>query len=184
VLRPLRDTLRASGHRVWVAPLGFNVGCGEAAVATLERWVADVGDGAPVVVVGHSRGGLLARVLAVRRPDLVSRLITVSTPWSIGPPDRPGVAAVTAALQRVRRAGLPVMASIECATGECCVQFREDMARKPAAPWTALWSSTDRFAGDDAFPPPEADKRVDLRTGHVGAVTSGAARATIVAEVA
>jgi hypothetical protein len=76
-----------------------------------------------------------------------------------------------------------LMGSLDCATGECCVEFRRDVAGKPAARWTALWSSTDRFAGEDARPPREADNALDLRTGHVGVVTDSDAIARIVAEV-
>jgi pimeloyl-ACP methyl ester carboxylesterase len=97
LLRRLRDALRGAGHTVRVAPLGFNVDCSEATVQRLDAWIGDVFGDAPVVLVGHSRGGQLARVVAVRHPDTVTRLITVATPWALGPPDRPGVAAVAGA---------------------------------------------------------------------------------------
>ena len=182
LLRPLRDALRGAGHTVRVAPLGFNVDCGEATVERLDAWMHDAFGDAPVAVVGHSRGGQLGRVLAVRRADIV-RLITVATPWTIGPPERPGVAAVSAALRALRRRGVNVMGSIDCPTGDCCVAYRRDVGQKPAARWTALWSSTDRFAGDDSRPPHGADDAFDLRTGHVGAVTARAAISRIVAEL-
>ncbi|PKV98556.1 alpha/beta fold hydrolase [Nocardia fluminea] len=35
-----------------------------------------------IVVVGHSRGGLVATALAERRPDLVSALVLLCPPWS------------------------------------------------------------------------------------------------------
>jgi pimeloyl-ACP methyl ester carboxylesterase len=172
LLRPLRDALRAEGCDVRVAPLGFNVDCGEATVQRLEAWLDEFAGGERVTVVGHSRGGQLARVVAVRRPDLVARLVTVATPWSIGPPARPGVEQVATVIRALRQRGLNLMGSIDCATGECCARFRADVAAKPQATWSALWSSTDRFAGDDARPPRAADNAVDTRTGHVGAVTS------------
>jgi pimeloyl-ACP methyl ester carboxylesterase len=37
----------------------------------------------PVVAVGHSRGGLVATALAERRPELVSKLILLCSPWSV-----------------------------------------------------------------------------------------------------
>lgn len=183
LLRPLRDALRREGHTVRVAPLGFNVDCGEATVQRLDAWLRDTFGDAPVAVVGHSRGGQLGRVIAARRPDTVTRLVTVNTPWSIGPPDRPGVAAVGAVLRGLRSRGLDVMGSIDCGTGACCVEFRRDVAAKPQARWSALWSTTDRFAGGDARPPRAADNVVDTRTGHVGAVTSQQGIAAIVAEL-
>lgn len=184
LLRPLRDTLRRGGYDVGVAPLGFNVDCGEATAQRLEAWLERFAAGDSVAVVGHSRGGQLARVVAVRRPDLVRRLVTVVTPWSIGPPDRPGVEMVAGVMRALRRRGLPVMGAIDCATATCCIQFRAAVEEKPAVPWTALWSSRDRFAGEDARPPRSADNARDIRTGHVGAVTTATGIAAIVAELA
>ena len=183
LLRSLRDALRAAGHNVRVAPLGLNLDCGEATVQRLDGWMRDAFAGEPVAIVGHSRGGHLGRVLAVREPETVTRLVTVATPWTIGPPARPGVSAGAGALRALRRRGVNVMGSIDCATGSCCVDYRRDAAAKPAARWSALWSSTDRFAGDDSRPPREADNAIDLRTGHVGAVTNASAIARIVEEL-
>jgi pimeloyl-ACP methyl ester carboxylesterase len=183
LLRPLRDALRAAGHTVRVAPLGLNLDCGEVTVQLLDAWISDVFGAAPVAIVGHSRGGQLGRVVAVRRPDTVTKLVTVATPWSLGPPDRPGVGAVSAVVRTLRRRGLNVMGSIDCASGTCCADYRRDVVATPAARWSALWSSTDRFAGDDARPPRAADNALDLRTGHVVAVTNAAAIARIVAEL-
>jgi pimeloyl-ACP methyl ester carboxylesterase len=137
----------------------------------------------PVTLVGHSRGGQLARVAAVRRPDAVDRLVTVVTPWTIGPPDRPGVALATRALRGLRRRGVDVLASIECADGPCCARFRDDVAATPAATWTACWSSQDRVAGADARNPSGADRTVDLQTGHLGAVLARAGIRQVADEV-
>jgi pimeloyl-ACP methyl ester carboxylesterase len=174
-LRRLRSSLSGRGHDVHVAPLGRNVDCGERAVGRVLDLVDGLAAAGRVTLVGHSRGGQLARVAAVRRPEAVDRLVTVATPWTIGPPDRPGVAVATRAVQALRRRGIDVLASIECATGPCCARYRDDLRAKPAATWTALWSSTDRIAGDDARPPAEADRAVDLGTGHLRAVLDGGA---------
>jgi pimeloyl-ACP methyl ester carboxylesterase len=159
-LRPLARRLDAR-----VARLGFNVGCGERSVAKL---LDQLEPGS--TVVGHSRGGQLARVAAVRRPDLVVRLVTVGTPWSIGPPDRPGVAAVAAGVRALRRRGIDVLASIDCRDGDCCVAYRRDVEEKPAARWTAIWSSTDSIAGNDGRPPAVADETVDVPVSHLALV--------------
>lgn len=183
LLLPLRTALRRDGRDVRIAPLGLNLDCGEATVERLEAWLASLPDLGPIALVGHSRGGQLARVLAVRRPDRVGRLVTVATPWALGPPDRPGVEAVARAVRAARRRGLNVMGSIDCATDACCARFRAEVAAKPAARWSALWSSRDRVGGNDARPPAAADRAVDLRTGHASAVTSPRAIAAIAAEL-
>jgi pimeloyl-ACP methyl ester carboxylesterase len=180
-LRPLARTLRHAGYRVTVAPTGLNLDCGERTVGRLERVVEDfaVRTGGPAALVGHSRGGQLARVLAVRRPDLVDRLVTAGTPWTIGPPDRPGVATVARVLRRARALGVDLLPSLDCGHADCCTTFREDLHRKPTARWTALWSSMDRMAGADAAPPAEADESVDVGVSHLGLVTSHAGRGAV-----
>jgi pimeloyl-ACP methyl ester carboxylesterase len=159
-LRPLARRLDAR-----IARLGLNVDCGERSVAKL---IDQLEPGS--TVVGHSRGGQLARVAAVRRPELVRRLGTVGTPWSIGPPDRPGVAAIAAAVRSLRRRGVDVLASIDCRDGDCCVAYRRDVDVKPAVPWTAIWSSADSIAGNDGRPPAVADHAVDVPVSHLALV--------------
>ncbi len=52
----------------------------------LERAIASVG--APVLLVGYCMGGLMAMAAAGRRPDLVSGLALLATPWDFFSPDR------------------------------------------------------------------------------------------------
>ena len=171
-LMPLGRWLRAAGWEVQMAPTGWNVACGEATVERIASVVEDVHRGAPVALVGHSRGGLLARVVAVRLAGMVSDLVTVCTPWTVGPPDRPGVAMAAGAVRFLRRHGVDTMGSIDCADGGCCARFRADMAAKPTASWTAIWSSRDGIGGEAASPPPEADHAIDISTTHLGAIAS------------
>jgi pimeloyl-ACP methyl ester carboxylesterase len=171
---PLARWLRSGGWAVVVPRLGLNVGCGTAATELVAAAVRDGArsSGRPVAIVGHSRGGLLGRVAAVREGEHVDRLVSVCTPWSIEPPARPGVVATTRAVQALRRRGLPVLGSVDCATGTCCTAFREEMEQRPAAGWTALWSSTDTIGAELSRPPAAADRSVDLRTSHLGGVLS------------
>lgn len=171
-LSPLARWLRGGGWAAQVAPVGWNVGCGEVAAGRLSSVILKASRDAPVAVVGHSRGGLVARVAAARLPGEVSHLVTLCTPWTIGPPDRPGIAVVAGGVRFLRRHGVEAMGSIDCADGTCCARFRDDMGQKPRATWTAIWSSRDGVAGDDAAPPPEADHTVDTSTTHLGAVAS------------
>lgn len=181
LLRPLAKDLRRLGHTVAVAPLGLNMACGEASTAVVSTLVEDLSrSSACLALVGHSRGGQLARVVAVRQPEIVDRLVTVATPWTIGPPDRPGVRAATRAIRAARRRGIDVMASIDCTAGPCCDRFRVDLDRKPRARWIALWSARDRIAGAGGRPPVSADVTVDTGLSHVGAITSSGGIAHVV----
>lgn len=82
---PLRQFLREAGHAVHGWQLSLNVGptrrilngLVERAEVLAER------EGGPISVVGWSLGGVLARDLALVRPDLIDRIITLGSPLSI-----------------------------------------------------------------------------------------------------
>ena len=171
-LGPLARWLGGAGWVVRTADLGSNTGCGTATVRTVITELDEIArHHGPAVVIGHSRGGLIGRVAAVRAPELVRSLTTVCTPWTIGPPDRPGVAMTSRLIKGARRRGLDVMGSIECADGPCCTTFRRQMTDVPAPRWTAIRSTADRIAGDDALVR-GADRELVIATSHLGAVLS------------
>ena len=174
LLAPLARWLRAGGWEVVVADLGFNTGCGEQMVAAIGDAVATARSRSDrgVAVVGHSRGGLLGRVAAVRLGDEVEVLVTLATPWQVGPPDTVGVRQATQLVRFARRHGFGGLASIECGDGTCCTAFRADMEEAPAASWTAAWSRRDTVAGRASAPPACATRAIDLGTTHLGALLS------------
>ena len=62
------------GFRTYRSHIHANVGCTLNAAAQLEARLESIAirRGSRVQIVGHSLGGMLARGIAVRRPDLVS----------------------------------------------------------------------------------------------------------------
>ncbi|MDT0165817.1 lipase [Actinotalea sp. AC32] len=82
-LRPLADELHARGHAVHVLPaLGYNRGPVESAAAVLGAHLrsADLRD---VVVVAHSKGGLIGKLAMLRHdPERrIARMLAVATPF-------------------------------------------------------------------------------------------------------
>lgn len=78
----LAHVLRSAGWNAEIAGVGRNSG---PAYAGLEQSSADLFDlierhGQPVRVIGHSRGGQFARILAVRHPELVAGVVAVGAP--------------------------------------------------------------------------------------------------------
>ena len=81
-LAPTRRWLQPRGFDPRKADIGFDIGCTGALVDRLEEQLAEhVRDtGGRVLLLGHSRGGGLARPAAARRPDLVRGLIMLGSP--------------------------------------------------------------------------------------------------------
>ncbi len=79
----MRRMLRTHGYRAYGWSLGINRGVSasllERAEAELERIASRRGK---VTLIGWSLGGLYAREIAKRRPDLVNRVITLGSPFS------------------------------------------------------------------------------------------------------
>lgn len=81
-LVPMHVVLRRFGYRTLRSGIVSNTDCSDRTVDTLARVAeAEVERcGERVQVVGQSRGGMLARGLGARRPDLVSRAINLGGP--------------------------------------------------------------------------------------------------------
>lgn len=120
--------LRRTGHHTSRAGIRANVDCSEAAVGRLlerlERFAERRGE--PVAIVGQSRGGSLARVLAVRRPDLVSGIVTLGSPVCEPLAIHPLVRLQVAAVSALGTLGAPRLFKQACLAGECCEPFRTD----------------------------------------------------------
>src|SRR4051812_48733067 len=72
--------LQRIGYQPTRAQMRANVDCAERALGRLEDLLVAKHErcgGWPVAIVGQSRGGAFARMLAVRRPDLISGIVTL-----------------------------------------------------------------------------------------------------------
>jgi|SRR5829696_4196097 len=135
-LARLEHHLRAAGHATARSGITCNVDCSEAAVTRLVARVAALADarGERVALVGHSRGGLFARVIAVRRPDLVGGVVTLGAPHRDQLALHPLLWAQALAVALLGSAGVSGLARTQCAAGPCCSAFRDDLvAAWPAA---------------------------------------------------
>src|SRR5437868_7798635 len=84
-LATMRDWLVRLGHDARLPGLTVNVRYSEAVLRTLLLRVVELygRSGRRVAIVGHSRGGLLAAVAALRHPDLVERVVALGSPLAV-----------------------------------------------------------------------------------------------------
>jgi pimeloyl-ACP methyl ester carboxylesterase len=148
-----------------------NIGCAAAIVGKLEKHLATLTEEAdePVLLIGQSRGGALARSLAVRNPTSVSGLVM------LGSPVADSLAVSTQVLRTVRwvaalgDAGVPGVFSSTCKDGACCAGFRAELgAPIPASVRaTAIYSRSDGIVDWRACVDPLADA-VEVDSSHCG----------------
>ncbi|OYZ14579.1 MAG: alpha/beta hydrolase [Sphingomonadales bacterium 28-64-96] len=82
---PLQRFLRKRGYQAQSWGLGRNFGArttGAQAEQLIERLEAIAATNGPVTLIGVSLGGMIARLVAQRRPDLVREVITISSPFA------------------------------------------------------------------------------------------------------
>jgi triacylglycerol lipase len=178
-LAVLRAWLRRLGHRTYRSGIAWNVDCSETAVRRLDRRVTDVAErtGRPVALIGHSRGGLLAHAVAVRRPSRVRQVVTMGSPLS-SPFD---ASVLTLAAVGWARLGQNLLrpSRPQCLTTNCPCAFSGDLRRVSPVPLTSIRTSEDGIVRPDSCVVDEDDRgrvrNVAVRGSHVGLCVNAAA---------
>ena len=161
-LRTPYDWLKRMGYRPRMAGVTFNVMYSEVMLRPLIDTLTALHrrTGARVSLVGQSRGGVLAKVLAHRRPDLVEQVITLGSPlkdpFDVHPLTMAGVHA--AHVYNVMRYGHP--ASVE-------MRFLRDLAAAPRVPTTSIYSRSDGVVNWHACLRPDINA-IEVNGSHVG----------------
>jgi triacylglycerol lipase len=167
----LAGFLRDNGFRSYRSHMRVNAGCTQQAGERLERRLESVAirRDSKVTIVGHSLGGLLARGLATRRPDLVAGIVTMGSPV-LAPGAVHGLLAWDAQmLTRLSRAGFGGMMSDDCVAGRCARDSWEE-TQAPMSPevgYTAIYSRRDGIVDWRSCLDPFAE-HVEVRTSHCG----------------
>ena len=165
----LQRALAAAGWRVTGWGLGLNRGVRPDTIDRIAERLEAFGGGEPVILVGWSLGGIYAREVAKARPVLVSRVITLGSPFSGDrrgnnvwrlyelvaghPVDRPPIAAVT--------------------------------EQKPPVPTLAIWSRRDGIVAPACArgAPGESDRQLELDCGHMAFAVSSRAYSGIISAI-
>jgi pimeloyl-ACP methyl ester carboxylesterase len=185
-LTALARALRAQGHRTYRSGIHANVDCTARALAQLEARLESVAErrGRRVTVVGHSLGGLLARGLAVRRPDLVAGIVTLGSPMLAPGAHHVALSRSLDTLVRLSRLGVPGLMARECVAGDCA-RTSFDESRRPiprGVSFTAVFSRRDGIVDWRACVDPLATP-VEVRSSHLGLVVDPAAIGAVCAAV-
>lgn len=170
-LKAMSLFLRAEGLRTYRAQFHVNAGCTREAADRLERRLEAIATRRErkVTIVGHSLGGMLARGLAARRPDLVEGIVAMGSPVLAPGAIHKILAWDTAMLAKLTRAGVRGLMSEDCVAGECArLSWEESQAPlDPEVSFTAIYSKRDGIVDWRACLDPAA-KAVEVRTSHCG----------------
>jgi pimeloyl-ACP methyl ester carboxylesterase len=174
-LAPLANWLRHAGYAPQEAAISANVNCGTRTVDRLVERVNAIADahGERVVIVGHSLGGVLGRVVAMRRPDLVRGVICLGSPLVDLQAVHPLVWAPMRLMGALSLLGVPGLLSRECVTGACCAESR----RLSVAPFpdevalVSVFSRRDGIVDWRACLDPWAEQ-VEVDSSHIGMVVN------------
>ncbi len=154
----LRRSLSGAGHQVHGWNMGRNAGIRSDSLLRMEQRVLEIGVDEPVILIGWSLGGIIAREYAKFRPDHVTKVITLGTPFS-------GDMRSNNAWRLYERvAQHPVDQP----------PIDVDLTAKPPVHTVALWSKR-----DGVIPPHsahgkegETDKQLETCCTHMGMVTN------------
>ncbi|TMC00007.1 MAG: alpha/beta hydrolase [Chloroflexi bacterium] len=131
-LTVMHGWLERIGYKPHMSGINLNVRASEHVLAGLRRRLVEIQatDPSRITIIGHSRGGLLGKVLAQRRPDAVDQVITLGSP--LADQSQAAVGVVRAANEigfglRLRSEG----------------RFAYDLRQPPAVPTTSIYTRAD-----------------------------------------
>jgi pimeloyl-ACP methyl ester carboxylesterase len=163
--------LRRIGYEPCAARIRLNVDCLSRAVDRLEDELDRIVErhDRRVAIVGQSRGGMMARVLAVRRPDAVEAVVCLGSPVVDQLSVHPVVRANVETVALLGSLGVRGLFSRRCRSGDCCAHARAQAAESwpEGIRFTSVYSRSDGIVNWRACLDPAAH-HVEVRSSHVG----------------
>ncbi len=158
----MAEWLRRIGYYSEMAGLTFNVRYSEVVLKALNARLVDVyaWKGRRVTVIGHSRGGILAKVLSHRHPEMVEQVICLGSPiansFDVHPVTMVGVRA--AQVFNFVRYGK---------TADIERRFIRDLEAEARVPITSIYSRSDGIVHWEACLRDDV-RAIEVRSSHVG----------------
>ena len=139
--------LRRIGYRSYLSNIVWNTDCPDKTAKTLSHRVRGISEraGAPVTLVGHSLGGLLAKSVGQELPAYVKSVVTMGSPFREIVRAHPAVIGLWDRLKLVQGGLIGRNLHASCGTGHCTCQFVRDMMqpRETVQPQFAIYSRDD-----------------------------------------
>jgi triacylglycerol lipase len=173
--------LRRTGHRTRSAGIRANVDCSARAVESLLARTEEMAErhGRRVTLIGQSRGGTFARVMAVRRPDLIAGIVTLGSPLTSSFDIHPLVRMQVRAVATLGGLGVSGLFKLDCLNGDCCRDFWQELHGPfpDEVGFVSIYSKSDGIVRWQSCLD-EYAKQVEVGASHCGmAVNPGAYRA-------
>lgn len=171
--------LRRADYRTRRAGIRANVACSEEACKRIEERLELMAErsGERVSIIGQSRGGVFAKALAAKRPDLVAGIVTLGSPLTNMLAVHPLVLAQIGVVGALGTLSLPGFLSATCLRGKCCAGFRAAFEGPfpDEVGYLSIYSRIDGIVDWRACLDPEADEHVEVRSSHCGMSVNAAA---------
>jgi triacylglycerol lipase len=168
--------LKRAGYRPSRAGIVANVNCSAVLMPRLEKRLERLVSlqGQRAAIVGQSRGGTLAKVLAHRRPDLVAGVVALGSPQVNPLAVHPVVRLQVEAVSRLGSLGAPGLFKRSCLEGECCDSFWEDLSAPlpSGVELVSVYSKSDGVVDWRSCLDPHATRLVEIRASHCGMAIS------------
>ena len=170
-LATMAGWLKRLGYRPCRSRMRANVDCATRALDRLETELEQLTErhGRRAAIVGQSRGGTMARGLAMRRPDLVHTIVTLGSPLVDQMAVHPLVRVQVTALGALGTFGVPGLFGRGCMSGDCCAETRE-LAGAPfpsGIRFVSVYSRSDGIVDWRACLDPAAE-HVEVGGSHIG----------------
>jgi triacylglycerol lipase len=171
-LATLTQWLRSSGWHTKRAGIRANLACSEVACTRLEERLEVLVErtGRRVTLIGQSRGGVLAKALGARRPELVAGVVALGSPIRAQLAVHPLVLAQVGVVATIGSGAVPGLLSWRCLRGECCAPFRAALAGPFPADvgYVSLYSRSDGIVDWRSCIDPDADSCIEIHGSHIG----------------
>lgn len=168
---PMQLALHAAGYKVIRSEMLFNIRCSDETVnelASVARRAVAADDGRKLLVVGHSRGGMIARGLAALYPELVDRAICLGAPLNHEFAFYEAPAPLVAVLRETYKLH-PTLRERGCATPDCtCPYMRASYEPIPEdVDLVSIYTKSDGIVDWRACVVPGA-RNIEVQGSHLG----------------